>query len=99
MPEKIRQQVVNVLSARRSKAPPESSCECNQHNDRNEDAADTIAQPLNLRAAGLRLFDNRDYASQSGGFTRSGHPKGERAAFVDGARKNFASTILFHGQR
>src|SRR5436190_9368426 len=85
VPEISREPRVNGASAFRGEAPPKRGSKGDNDDNRDEDAADSIGETLDVRAAGLRALDRGDDMRERGLFTSGDHARDEAAIGIDGA--------------
>ena len=80
-------------------APPESRRQGHEHDRRYEDAADAVAEPLNVGAAGLRSLHGADDVGQRRVLPHRGDMHGQTSVQVDGTGVKLSASRLLHRQR
>ena len=99
VPEKWREQVVNVFRRFRHESPPQRGGDGDGDDDRHEDAAHAVAEALDVGAAGLGALHGGDDVRQRGAFAGGRHAHDEPAIQIHRAGVKFAAGFFVHRHR
>ena len=97
MPEKLRQPGVDVVCRLRRESPPKPGGNCNRSNNGHKHAAHAVAEPLDVRAAGLCALDGGNDVRQRGFLAGGGDAHDEAAVQIHRPGEKFAAGFFVGG--